>query len=134
MGQKIRPSGLRLGIIRDWDSRWYADKEYREFLLEDHKIRQYILNRFRQASISGIQIERRVGDAVRITLHSGKPGIIIGRGGAGVELLKGELEKLLSEVRQVERAYEEEREAYYRKEGKPYKKKKSFLEIFDIFD
>ncbi|MBD3175989.1 MAG: 30S ribosomal protein S3 [Armatimonadia bacterium] len=95
MGQKIRPSGLRLGVIQDWDSRWYADKQsYREFLLEDHKIRTFITNRFKQASISGIHIERRVGDAVRITVHSAKPGIIIGRGGSGVEQLKQDLEKL----------------------------------------
>ncbi len=95
MGQKIRPSGLRLGIIRDWDSRWCADKRsYREFLLEDHKIRTYIADRFKQASISGVYIERRVGDAVRITIHSAKPGIIIGRGGSGVEQLKQDLEKL----------------------------------------
>jgi len=94
MGQKIRPSGLRLGIIRDWDSRWYADRNYREFLLEDIRIRRFIAQKFRAASVSGIHIERRVGSAVRVTVHTAKPGIIIGRGGAGVEQLKKDLEQL----------------------------------------
>ncbi len=92
MGQKIRPSGLRLGIIREWDSRWYADRNYREFLLDDIKIRKYVLQKHHAASISGILIERRVGDAVRVTVHTAKPGVLIGRGGAGVEDLKRQLE------------------------------------------
>jgi small subunit ribosomal protein S3 len=122
MGQKIRPSGLRLGIIRDWDSRWYADRTYREFLLEDIKIRQFILSRYNDreadkggrrddrrrggggntrggpkfASIRDILIERRVGDAVRVTVCTARPGILIGQGGAGVETLKNELERLTS--------------------------------------
>jgi len=94
MGQKIRPSGLRLGIIRDWDSRWYADRNYREYLLEDIRIRKFVTTKFRAASVSGIHIERRVGSAVRVTVHTAKPGIIIGRGGAGVEQLKKDLEQL----------------------------------------
>ncbi len=116
MGQKIRPSGLRLGIIRDWDSRWYADRNYREFLLEDIKIRQFILAKYNDregdrggrrddrrgggrggpkfASIRDIVIERRVGDAVRVTVCTARPGVLIGQGGAGVEQLKNEVERL----------------------------------------
>jgi small subunit ribosomal protein S3 len=117
MGQKIRPSGLRLGIIRDWDSRWFADRSYREFLLEDIKIRAFILKKYNNreadrggrrddrrgggdrggpkfASIRDIVIERRVGDAVRVTVCTARPGVLIGQGGAGVELLKTQIEQL----------------------------------------
>jgi small subunit ribosomal protein S3 len=94
MGQKIRPSGLRLGVIRGWQSTWYADKEYREFLQEDIRIRRHIEGQFRTAGVTDVRIERRVGDAVRVSFGTSKPGIVIGRGGAGVEALKHKLEKL----------------------------------------
>ncbi len=94
MGQKVRPSGFRLGIIRDWESNWFSEKHYREYVLEDYKIRKFIQDRYKQAGVTSIRIERRVGDAVRITFGTAKPGMVIGRGGSGVEQLKNDLEKL----------------------------------------
>ena len=95
MGQKIHPIGFRIGVIRDADSKWYADKQYAQFVLEDYTIRKMIKKRkgWDNASISKIEIERQANQ-VRVTLHTAKPGIIIGRGGAGVDLLKGDLEKI----------------------------------------
>jgi len=95
MGQKVRPSGIRLGIIRGWQSTWYADKgDYRTFLLEDIRIRKFIQERLENAGVTDIRIERRVGDAVNVTFGTSKPGIVIGRGGSGVELIKQRLEKM----------------------------------------
>lgn len=94
MGQKVRPSGFRLGINREWESNWYSERNYREYLLEDHRIRQFIKTRYRQAGITSVRVERRVGDAVRVTFGTAKPGIVIGRGGAGVDQLRADLEKL----------------------------------------
>lgn len=95
MGQKIHPIGFRIGVIRDADSKWYADKEYAQYVLEDHKIRQAIKKRrgFENAAISKIELERPA-NTVRVTLHTAKPGIIIGRGGQGIDFLKADLEKL----------------------------------------
>jgi small subunit ribosomal protein S3 len=95
MGQKIHPIGFRIGVIRDPDSKWFADKDYAKFVLEDHNIRKMIKKRrgWENASISKIDIERP-GNQVRITLHTAKPGIIIGRGGQGVDMLRADLEKL----------------------------------------
>jgi small subunit ribosomal protein S3 len=90
VGQKVHPKGFRLGIIRDWDSRWFADKDYVAWLHEDHKIRKYIKNKFFAAGISRVEIER-AGTRVRISIHTAKPGIVIGRGGAEVERLKADL-------------------------------------------
>jgi len=95
MGQKVRPSALRLGIIRTWQSSWYADKKsYREFLQEDLRIRRFVREQLRNAGITDMRIERRVGDAVNVTFGTSKPGIVIGRGGAGVEALKRKIEKM----------------------------------------
>lgn len=93
MGQKIHPIGFRIGVIRDADSKWYAGKQYPEFVLEDYKIRKMIKKRrgWDNAAISRIEIERQANQ-VRVTLHTAKPGIIIGKGGAGVDMLKGDLE------------------------------------------
>jgi small subunit ribosomal protein S3 len=93
VGQKVHPKGFRIGIIRDWDSNWYADREYTELLHEDHKIRAHIKERFYMAGVSRIQIGR-TGNKVRITIHTAKPGIIIGRGGNEVEQLKADLTKM----------------------------------------
>ncbi|MBO8158045.1 30S ribosomal protein S3 [Thermosyntropha sp.] len=93
MGQKVHPKGFRIGVIRSWDSNWYADREYTELLHEDYKIRKYIKDRFYAAGISRIEIQR-TGNRVRITIHTAKPGIIIGRGGNEVEVLKDELAKM----------------------------------------
>jgi len=95
MGQKIHPIGFRIGVIRDADSKWFADKDYARFVLEDYRIRRMIKKRrgFENAAIAKIEIER-AANQVRITLHTAKPGIIIGRGGQGVDFLKADLERL----------------------------------------
>ncbi len=94
MGQKVNPKGLRVGIIRDWDSKWFADKRnYAELLIEDHKLRNYIKKKLYPAGIANIQIER-AANRVKITIHTAKPGIVIGRGGAEVEALRQQLEKM----------------------------------------
>lgn len=93
MGQKVHPKGLRLGIIKDWDSRWYADKNYRELLHEDIVLRDYIKKRLFLSGISRVEIER-AANRLRISIHTAKPGIVIGRGGTEVEALRKDLEKL----------------------------------------
>jgi len=108
MGQKVNPISLRLGIIRDWDSRWYARKgTYEEWVLEDQKVRKMIRERFtgegvrvgrnvgREVGISRIEIER-APNLLKLTLHTAKPGLIIGRGGRGVEDIRAEIERLVS--------------------------------------
>lgn len=91
MGQKVHPRGLRLGIIYDWDSRWYDRKNFVDTLHEDHWIRRHIKRQLYQAGISRIEIER-AANRVKIFIHTGKPGVVIGKGGAGVENLRRELE------------------------------------------
>jgi len=94
VGQKVNPHGLRVGIIKDWDSKWYADdKHFADLLIEDYKIRKYIKNKYYQAGISRIVIER-TANKVRINIHTAKPGMVIGKGGQGVEELKAQLEKM----------------------------------------
>jgi len=93
VGQKVHPKGMRVGIIRDWESNWYADKNYDELLHEDIKIRSFVKKKLFQAGISTIQIER-AANRVKISIHTAKPGIVIGRGGTEVENLKKELEKI----------------------------------------
>ncbi|NLB51752.1 MAG: 30S ribosomal protein S3 [Syntrophomonadaceae bacterium] len=93
MGQKVHPKGFRIGVIRDWDSNWYADRDYTELLHEDYKIRNYIKEHFYTAGISKVEIQR-TGNRVRVTIHTAKPGIIIGRGGQEVEMLKNQLNKM----------------------------------------
>jgi len=94
MGQKVCPTGLRLGIVEDWRSRWYANKrQFKPTLLEDHKLRAYIKDRYRFAGIPKIEIERK-GEEVNVLLHCARPGLIIGRKGAEIDKLRGELEGL----------------------------------------
>ena len=93
MGQKVNPHGMRVGIISDWDSRWYAEKDFADNLVEDHKIRVYIKKRLNQASVSRVEIER-TADRVRVIIHTAKPGIVIGKGGSEIEKLKDEIAKL----------------------------------------
>jgi len=95
LGQKTHPKGLRLGIIREWDSRWFADKdEFADLLHEDWQIRKHIKESMFDAGISRIEIERAAQTRVRLTVHTAKPGMVIGRGGSGVERLRLELEEL----------------------------------------
>ena len=95
MGQKVHPTGVRVGIIKDWSSKWYADsKDFANYLVEDQKIRKYVKKKLYAAGISKIEIER-TAKMVKINLYTAKPGIIIGKGGAGVEALKAEVSKLI---------------------------------------
>ena len=94
MGQKVNPKGLRVGVIKDWDSRWFADKkDFSDYLVEDHKIRELIKKESFSAGISSIAIER-ASNKIKVTINTAKPGMVIGRQGAGVEELKNKLEKL----------------------------------------
>lgn len=94
MGQKVNPHGLRVGVIKDWDSKWYADKkDFGDLLVEDNKIRKYIKKKLFAAGISKTEIER-AANKVKVSILTAKPGMVIGRGGAGVEELRKELEKL----------------------------------------
>ncbi|PIE73968.1 MAG: 30S ribosomal protein S3 [Deltaproteobacteria bacterium] len=95
MGQKINPHGLRLNITRTWDSIWYADKEYASYLIEDQRLKKFLRDRLQHAGLSKIKIER-TGEQVRIRLSTARPGIVIGKKGAEIELLKKELEKLIN--------------------------------------
>lgn len=93
MGQKVHPIGMRVGVIRDWDAKWYADKKYAEFLHEDLRIREYIYGKLSDASISTIQIER-AANRVIVSIHTAKPGMVIGKGGSEVDALRAQLNKL----------------------------------------
>ena len=96
MGQKMDPNGLRLGIIKDWNSKWYADsKNFADYLVEDYKIRKYIDKKLHVAGISKIEIER-TAKFVKINVYTAKPGLIIGKGGNLAEALKAELEKMIN--------------------------------------
>ncbi|TSB44870.1 30S ribosomal protein S3 [Alkalicoccobacillus porphyridii] len=87
MGQKINPIGLRVGVIRDWESKWYAEKDYANLLHEDIEIRKYVENRLKEASVSKVEIER-AANRVNITISTAKPGMVIGKGGSEVEALR----------------------------------------------
>ena len=94
MGQKVNPHGLRVGIIKDWDSVWYADKKsFGDLLVEDHKIREFVKKKLYISGISRIEIER-AANRIKLSVHTAKPGMVIGRGGSGVDELRKDLEKL----------------------------------------
>ncbi len=95
MGQKVNPLGIRLNITRTWDSIWYADKDYSKNLIEDQKIRKFLKDRLSHASLSRIILER-TGEKVRVKLFTARPGIVIGKKGSEIELLKKDLEKLIN--------------------------------------
>ena len=95
MGQKVHPTGVRVGIIKDWKAKWYADsKDFADYLVEDQKIRKFLKKKLYTAGISDIEIER-TAKMIKVNVHAAKPGIIIGKGGAGAESLKAELTKLI---------------------------------------
>ena len=94
MGQKVHPKGFRIGIIKDWDVKWFSKKGYAEKVYQDYKIRKYVKNRLKHAGISCIEIER-IADRVRLTINCARPGIVIGRKGAEVNNLKEELSKFV---------------------------------------
>ena len=96
MGQKVNPHGLRVGVIKEWDSKWYAeDADFSEFLVEDYNIRKFLKEKLFAAGISKIEIER-ASDRVKVIIYTAKPGVVIGRGGAEIEVTKKELSKLTS--------------------------------------
>ncbi|MGA1842377.1 MAG: 30S ribosomal protein S3 [bacterium] len=95
MGQKVHPVGLRLGIIKTWDSRWFAKKEYSKFLHEDLNIRKYVHNKLKNAGVSKVEIER-ASDRVKVNIYSARPGIIIGKKGTEVDKLKNDIQKMIN--------------------------------------
>jgi len=95
MGQKVNPHGLRVGVIADWDSKWYAEGDFADCLIEDYKIREFLKKKLYTAGISKIEIER-ASERVKVIIYTAKPGVVIGKGGAEIEKVKGELQKYTS--------------------------------------
>ncbi len=95
MGQKVNPHGLRVGVIADWDSKWYAEGDFADCLIEDYKIREFLKKKLYAAGISKIEIER-ASERVKVIIYTAKPGVVIGKGGAEIEKVKGELQKYTS--------------------------------------
>jgi len=93
LGQKVNPIGLRLNIVKTWDSIWYANRDYAKFFLEDQKIRKYLKKRLYHAGVAKIEIAR-TGEKVRVKIHTARPGIVIGKKGAEIEALKGDIDRL----------------------------------------
>ena len=107
MGQKVNPHGLRVGIIKDWDSKWYAEKDFADNLVEDHAIRTFLKKRLYSSGVSRIEIER-ASDRVKIVIYTAKPGVVIGRGGSEIEKVKAELtkytdKKLVVDIKEIKR-------------------------------
>ena len=107
MGQKVNPHGLRVGIIKDWDSRWYAEKSFSDYLVEDYNIRKFLKKRLYSAGVSRIEIER-ASDRVKIVIYTAKPGMVIGKGGSEIEKVKKELaaytdKKLIVDIKEIKR-------------------------------
>ena len=107
MGQKVNPHGLRVGVIKDWDSKWYADAEFSDYLVEDYNIRKFLKKKLYSAGVSKIEIER-ASDRVKVILYTAKPGVVIGKGGAEIEVTKKELSKLtdkkvLIDIKEIKR-------------------------------
>jgi len=96
LGQKVNPIGLRLGIVKTWESRWYSGKKYAAYILEDHNIRKFVKKKLYHAGISKIEIERS-SKRVRLRIYTARPGIVIGKKGSEIEILKKELEKMISQ-------------------------------------
>ena len=95
MGQKVNPIGLRLGIVKTWESRWYAGKQYADYILEDHKIRRFVKKKLYHAGVSRIEIERS-SKKIRLRIYTSRPGIVIGKKGSEISQLKNAVEKLTS--------------------------------------
>ena len=92
MGQKVNPHGLRVGVIKDWDSKWYAEADFADNLVEDYKIRTYLKDKLYSSGVAKIEIER-ASDRLKVIVHTAKPGVVIGKGGAEIEKLKAEVQK-----------------------------------------
>ena len=110
MGQKVNPHGLRVGIIKDWDSKWYADKnKFADYLIEDNQVRNYVKGKLYAAGVAKVAIERAAENKLKVIVMTAKPGMVIGRSGAGIDELKAELEKMTGktvviEIKEVRRA------------------------------
>ena len=107
MGQKVNPHGLRVGVIKDWDSKWYAEGDFADFLVEDYNIRAFLKKKLYNAGVSKIEIER-ASDRVKVIIFTAKPGIIIGKGGQEIEATKKELQKftdkkLVVDIKEIKR-------------------------------
>ena len=107
MGQKVNPHGLRVGVIKDWDSRWYAEADFADNLVEDYEIRKYLKKRLYNSGVAKIEIER-ASDRLKIIIYTAKPGVVIGKGGSEIEKVKKELQKftdkkLLLDIKEVKR-------------------------------
>ena len=107
MGQKVNPHGLRVGVIKDWDSKWYAEGDFADCLIEDYNIRKFLKKRLYSAGVSKIEIER-ASEKVKIIIYTAKPGLVIGKGGAEIEKVKAELaaytdKKLIVDIKEVKR-------------------------------
>ena len=107
MGQKVNPHGLRVGVIADWDSKWYAEGDFADCLIEDYKIREFLKNKLYATGISKIEIER-ASERVKVIIYTAKPGLVIGKGGAEIEKVKGELskytdKKLIVDIKEVKK-------------------------------
>ena len=100
MGQKVNPHGLRVGVIKDWDSKWYAEGDFADYLVEDYNIRTFLKKKLYSAGVSKIEIER-ASDRVKIIIYTAKPGIVIGKGGAEIEKLRAQCEKIINKNREV---------------------------------
>ena len=109
MGQKVNPHGLRVGVIKDWDSKWYAEGNFADCLVEDYNIRKFLKKKLYSAGVSKIEIERAsASDRVKIIIFTAKPGVVIGKGGAEIEKVKAELakytdKKLIVDIKEVKR-------------------------------
>ena len=95
MGQKVNPHGLRVGVIKGWNSKWYAEADFADYLVEDHKIRTYLKKKLYSAGVAKIEIER-ASDRVKVIIYTAKPGVVIGKGGSEIEKVKAEAQKLTS--------------------------------------
>lgn len=108
MGQKVNPHGLRVGVIKDWDSKWYAEADFADCLVEDYQLRKYLKKKLYNAGVSKIEIER-TSDRVKITISAAKPGMIIGKGGVEIEKVRNELQKMTTkkvvvDIKEIKRA------------------------------
>ena len=107
MGQKVNPHGLRVGVIKDWDSRWYAEDSFADYLVEDYNIRKFLKKKLYSAGVAKIEIER-ASDRVKIIIYTAKPGVVIGKGGSEIEKVKAELaqytdKKLIVDIKEIKR-------------------------------
>ena len=107
MGQKVNPHGLRVGVIKDWDSKWYAEADFADNLVEDYNIRTYLKKKLYSAGVAKIEIER-ASDRVKVVIHTAKPGVVIGKGGAEIEKLKADVQKytekkLVVDIKEIKR-------------------------------